>query len=238
MIAWALLNLSFACAQARDSPPGTGFLGLGVSNAMLLVNAFELWYVADALLNEGAILTTMDITTDGFGFMLSFGDLAWVPFTFATQARFLAESAGSLEAQELSTWALVGVLGVQLGGYAIFRGANGQKNAFRRNPAAPAVSHLRSMPTARGTRLLVSGWWGLARHVNYLGDWIMGLAWCLPTGLFGLSSVVPYFYAIYFASLLAHRERRDDAACLAKYGAADWGRYCALVPWRIVPWVY
>ena len=32
-----------------------------------------------------AILTTMDITTDGFGFMLSFGDLAWVPFTYSVQ---------------------------------------------------------------------------------------------------------------------------------------------------------
>jgi len=238
MMGWALLNLSFACAQARDHP-GAGFLGTGVSNAMLLVNAFELWYVADALLNEGAILTTMDVTTDGLGFMLSFGDLAWVPFTFATQARFLAESAGPPDgAQALSGAAALGVLAVQLGGYAIFRGANGQKNAFRRDPSAPAVARLRSMPTARGTRLLVSGWWGLARHVNYLGDWIMGLAWCLPTGIPGLRAAVPYFYAAYFALLLAHRERRDDAACAAKYGAADWGRYCALVPWRIVPWVY
>lgn len=237
MIGWALLNLSFAYAQSREHP-GQGFLGLGISNAMLLVNAFELWYVSDALLNERAILTTMDITTDGFGFMLSFGDLAWVPFTFATQARFLAEAAGAPHEQRLSNLALLGVLAVQAAGYLIFRGANGQKNAFRSDPKNPSVAHLKSMPTKRGTRLLVSGWWGLARHVNYLGDWIMGLAWCLPTGVRGLDAAVPYFYAAYFASLLAHRERRDDAACLVKYGREDWGRYCALVPWRIVPWVY
>jgi protein-S-isoprenylcysteine O-methyltransferase Ste14 len=237
MIGWALLNLSFAYAQAQKHP-NQGFLNLGISNAMLLVNLFELWYVSDALLNENAILTTMDITTDGFGFMLSFGDLSWVPFTFATQARFLAESAGPLYEQHLSNLALFGVLTVQAIGYLIFRGANGQKNAFRSNPRDPAVAHLKSMPTKRGTRLLVSGWWGLARHINYLGDWIMGLAWCLPTGVRGLSAVVPYFYALYFASLLAHRERRDDAACLVKYGREDWGKYCALVPWRIVPWVY
>eukprot|EP00964_Phaeocystis_antarctica_P106704 scaffold71517_cov55-Phaeocystis_antarctica.AAC.5 len=29
----------------------------------------------------------MDITTDGFGYMLAFGDLAWVPFTYSLQAR-------------------------------------------------------------------------------------------------------------------------------------------------------
>ena len=32
----------------------------------------------------------MDITTDGFGFMLVFGDLVWVPFTYTMQARYLA----------------------------------------------------------------------------------------------------------------------------------------------------
>ena len=39
----------------------------------------------DALFQERAILTTMDITTDGFGFMLAFGDLAWVPFIYSLQ---------------------------------------------------------------------------------------------------------------------------------------------------------
>ncbi|GBF96191.1 delta(14)-sterol reductase [Raphidocelis subcapitata] len=224
MIGWALLNLAFAAAQARDH----GRVGAG----MLLVNAFQLWYVADGLANERAILTTMDITTDGFGFMLAFGDLAWVPFTFTTQARFLASHP-----QPLGAAGVAAVLAVQATGYLIFRGANGQKDAFRRDPSHPSVSHLESMPTARGTRLITSGWWGAARHINYLGDWIMGFAWCMPTGLAGAAAVVPFFYCIYFAALLAHRERRDEAACRAKYGA-DWERYCRIVPWRIIPRVY
>ncbi len=62
-----------------------------ISNSMLLVNVFQLYYVADALWNEAAILTTMDITTDGFGFMLAFGDLAWVPLTFTSCARYLVD---------------------------------------------------------------------------------------------------------------------------------------------------
>ncbi len=51
----------------------------------------QLSYVLDALWNEASILTTMDITTDGFGFMLSFGDLSWVPFVFTTSTRFLVD---------------------------------------------------------------------------------------------------------------------------------------------------
>jgi hypothetical protein len=245
MIGWALLNLAFAAKQAElnlggggggasSSAAATGGIaGTGVTLGMLLVNAFQLWYVSDALANERAILTTMDITTDGFGFMLAFGDLAWVPFTFTTTARYLA-----WHWRPLSAVALAAIAAAQFGGYYIFRGANAQKDAFRRDPNGPSVRHLESMPTARGTRLLVSGWWGAARHVNYFGDWLMGLAWCMPSGLQGLQAGVPYFYAAYFAALLAHRERRDDAACRAKYGPKDWGAYCARVPWRIVPKVY
>ena len=33
----------------------------------------------------------MDIATEGFGFMLSFGNLAWVPFTYSLQARYLVD---------------------------------------------------------------------------------------------------------------------------------------------------
>ena len=80
----------------------------------------------------------------------------------------------------------------------------------------------------------MSGFWGLARHVNYLGDWVMALAWSLACG-FG--ALLPYFYPIWFAFLLVTRERRDDRWCARKYGA-DWEAYCERVPWRILPRIY
>jgi Ergosterol biosynthesis ERG4/ERG24 family len=67
-----------------------------------------------------------------------------------------------------------------------------------------------------------------------LGDWMMGLAWCLPVGF---ARPVPWFYIVYFSILLVHRERRDNDMCLSKYGAA-WETYCRKVPWRIIPGVY
>lgn len=45
---------------------------------------------------------------------------------------------------------------------------------------------LKTIPTATGKSLLVSGWWGVVRHPNYLGDLLMALAWSLPCG--GLAS--------------------------------------------------
>ena len=78
---WVVLNACFLVQQLERT--GT------VSPAMWLVNSFHVLYVVDALWNEPAILTTMDITTDGFGFMLAFGDLEWVPFTYTTQVLLL-----------------------------------------------------------------------------------------------------------------------------------------------------
>jgi len=221
LIGWTVLNAAMAVKQYHTT--GT------VSTAMMLVNLFQLTYVVDALWNEAAILTTMDITSDGFGFMLAFGDLAWVPFTYGLQARYLAHTAVTLQPLHVAL-----IVGLKLTGLLIFRGANGQKNTFRSDPTHCSVAQLKSMPTERGTKLIISGWWGVSRHVNYLGDWIMSVAWSLPTG-FG--HVVPWFYPIYFAVLLVHRERRDEACCKLKYGK-DWEKYCALVPYRIVPYVY
>ena len=41
---------------------------------------------------------------------------------------------------------------------------------------------LQTISTKSGRRLLVSSWWGMCRHPNYLGDLIMALSWSLPCG--------------------------------------------------------
>ncbi|CAK6449713.1 unnamed protein product [Pipistrellus nathusii] len=221
LIGWVLINLALLVQEAelRGSP----------SLAMWLVNGFQLLYVGDALWHEEAILTTMDITHDGFGFMLAFGDLAWVPFTYSLQAQFLLYHPQPLELPMASVICLVNAVG-----YYIFRGANSQKNTFRKNPSDPRVAGLETISTATGKQLLVSGWWGMVRHPNYLGDLIMALAWSLPCGV---SHLLPYFYLLYFTALLVHREARDEQQCLRKYGLA-WREYCRRVPYRIVPYVY
>ncbi|XP_060014695.1 delta(14)-sterol reductase TM7SF2 isoform X10 [Lagenorhynchus albirostris] len=132
LIGWVLINLALLMQEAelRGSP----------SLAMWLVNGFQLLYVGDALWHEEAVLTTMDIIHDGFGFMLAFGDLAWVPFTYSLQAQFLLYHPEPLGLPLASVICLINAVG-----YYIFRGANSQKNTFRKNPSDPrvaGVSHL------------------------------------------------------------------------------------------------
>ncbi|THH20554.1 hypothetical protein EW146_g838 [Bondarzewia mesenterica] len=219
MILWLLIDISMACEQATRT-------GGRITDSMALVLFFQGLYVMDALYNEPAILTTMDIVSDGFGFMLSVGDLLWVPFIYSLQARYLA-----FHPKELGYAWSAAILAVNFLGYWIFRSANNEKNEFRngRNP-----KNLKYMPTERGTKLLTSGWWGISRHPNYMGDLLMALAWSLPTGF---DTPITYFYVVYFAVLLIHRQRRDDENCEKKYGK-DWQKYMKLVPYRIIPYIY
>ena len=221
LIGWVLINYCMLAKQYETY----GF----VTNSMVLVCFFQFWYILDSFWAEEALLTTMDIIHDGFGFMLAFGDLAWVPFTYSLQARYLVDHPVNLP-----LWAAVAIFVLNAGGYVIFRGANSQKDAFRRDPNHPSVSHLKTMPTERGTKLIISGWWGICRHPNYVGDLVMALSWSLPCGF---NHFLPYFYVTYFAVLLIHRQLRDEHHCKQKYGK-DWDKFCQVVKWRLIPGIY
>ncbi|KAI4236124.1 MAG: hypothetical protein L6R40_006249 [Gallowayella cf. fulva] len=172
MLGWVLLDLTFVAHQYKLY----GF----VSDSMILITLFQSVYVFDALWMEPSILSQMDITTDGFGFMLAFGDLVWLPFIYSLQARYLA-----IYPVQLGIPGVAGVFAVQGLGYWIFRAANNEKNRFRTNPKDPRIEHLQYTETQSGGTLLTSGWWGFSRHPNYLGDFIMAWSYSLPTGIAG-----------------------------------------------------
>lgn len=220
LIGWVVLNASAAAKEYELT--GT------VSTAQVLLNVAQAVYVVDSLVFEDAILSTMDITTDGLGIMLVFGDLAWVPFSYTLQARTIARGT------DLSAAGLALATVLCAAGYYVFRRSNLVKHRFRTDPGHPLVRHLETMPTRRGTKLIVSGLWGLCQHPNYLGDLLFSVgmsAYC------GFSSLFAWYYPIYFLVLLVHRQLRDDHHCRAKYGA-DWDKYTARVPYKIFPYIY
>lgn len=256
---WALLNMSFIAKQYRTY----GY----ISDSILAIAAVQAYYVCEGQYAEDGILGMMDITTDGMGFMLSFGDIVWVPFLYSTQCRYL-----SVYPVHLGWNGLAAVTAVFAVGVYIFRSANSQKFTFRTKPNHPSVKDMSYIQTKRGTRLLTAGWWGMSRHINYFGDWVQASPFSLPTGIAGYlilpagsyvagagadsgvltmadgrqvtqdpikgwGMLYTYFYAVWFAIMLMHRERRDDAACAEKYGE-DWDKYKKIVKWRILPGIY
>jgi delta14-sterol reductase len=117
------------------------------------------------------------------------------------------------------------------GGFWLFRGANQQKHRFRQDPGAliwgkPAET--------LGGRLLISGFWGIGRKLNYTGEICIYLALAMTAGF---SSAVPYLVALWLGTLLVHRAWRDDKRCRAKYGQL-WEGYCSRVRFRMVPFIY
>ncbi|KAK3669702.1 erg24, C-14 sterol reductase [Recurvomyces mirabilis] len=246
LLGWLVLDLAFMARQY-------GSYGY-ITDSMLMVTIAQGIYAMDCFYNESSILTQMDLTTDGFGFMLAFGDLVWVPFIYSLQARYL-----SVHPVILGPWYSFAILAIAGFGYYVFRASNSEKNTVRTDPNNPSVAHLKYITTHTGSKLLITGWWGRARHINYLGDWFMSWSYCLPTllsgyrivdsvltpgsrlvtrdGMEGAAIPVTYFFMLYFGVLLLHRERRDELKCRRKYGK-DWEDYCKKVPYRIIPGIY
>ncbi|MBW02120.1 7-dehydrocholesterol reductase, partial [Eschrichtius robustus] len=187
IVAWTLINLSFAAKQQE--------LYGHVTNSMVLVNVLQGLY------------------------------LVYHPV-------------------QLPTRYSLGVLLLGLLGYYIFRMANHQKDLFRRTdgrcliwgrkPKVIECSFTSADKQKHHSKLLVSGFWGVARHFNYTGDLMGSLAYCLACGG---GHLLPYFYIIYMTVLLTHRCLRDEHRCASKYGR-DWDRYTAAVPYRLLPGIF
>lgn len=128
-------------------------------------------------------------------------------------------------------------------GMVLFRLTNIQKHNFRKFIAeggdlstyyiwGKPVEYIR---TEEGSYLLTSGWWGLARHFNYIGDMVMCIGWAVVCS--GPSHGFPWppvSYIIYFWLMDVHRLIRDEARCAIKY-KKDWIRYKEVVPRFLLP---
>ena len=87
---------------------------------------------------------------------------------------------------------------------------------------------------ALGDRLLISGFWGIGRKLNYTGELCLYIAW---TALAGWASPLAWLLPLWLAALLVHGAARDVRRCRAKYGAL-WDEYCRAALFRMVPFLY
>lgn len=218
LIGLVLLNLAFADAQLQEH--GT------LSVPMVLYQAFMLLYVLNYFQFEYGMIFTWDIVAERFGWMLVWGDYVLVPFFYSIPAWFLVDRLATPP-----TWAVAGLIALFLFGFVLFRGANEQKHRFK---AGHDVRIWGRPAETLGGRLLISGFWGIGRHLNYTGEICIYLAFALTTGL---QSWVPYLLPAWLIVLLAHRAWRDERHCQQKYGAL-WEQYVRRARFRMVPFVY
>ena len=196
----------------------------------LYVGLFS-FFVCEYLFFERVHLYTYDIFAERLGFKLVWGCLAWYPFFYGVGLWSMAERPNP----HAPAWLHAAAVALFFLGWSLARGANMQKYAFKRDPKQSFLG-IEPEVLARGeARVLCNGFWGVARHVNYLGEICMASGLALSLGdPFVLG---PWLYPLYYVALLGTRERDDDRRCAEKYGVV-WDQYRERVRWRIVPGIY
>ena len=109
-----------------------------------------------------------------------------------------------------------------------------QKFFFKTDPGKSFLGITPEVVTDGERTLLVNGFWGLSRHINYLGEVLMATGIALSVGY---PDMIGPGCILYYVALLFPRERDDDRRCAAKYGAL-WQEYTARVKYRIIPFIY
>ena len=231
MMGWSVILLSFAAKQVE--------LHGRISNSMLVSVGLQLVYIMTFFRREGDYFGSLDIMHDRFGFYICWGVTAWLPCVYTLVALYLVDHPVAL-----STPYAVFLFG--LGLLALWakhdadrqrhrvRATGGETTVWGRKPELIEAEYAADDGESRKSLLLLSGWWGISRHFHYVAEITVALAWTLPAMF---DNLLPYFYVIYLAILLADRAGRDDRRCRKKYGTY-WTQYCERVPYRIIPYVY
>ncbi|CAO1613069.1 unnamed protein product [Parajaminaea phylloscopi] len=239
-IPWILLfiiSVSGACRQYES-------YGYVTPNMAFMVLATGL-YINACAKGEECIPQTWDIFHEKWGFMVIFWNFAGVPFTYCYSIVYMA--AHPPHYYRFSTPTYVFLYSLLIFAHYVFDSSMAQKSRFRMQrqgnlkvrwsfPQWPwsTLENPRYLQTEHGNALLIDGWWQFARKINYTADWTQSFLW---GAIVGLTSPIPYFYPLFFLAVLTHRCTRDFERCHKKYGK-DWEKYCSIVQYRFIPYVY
>jgi delta14-sterol reductase len=189
------------------------------------------YFVLDYLTFEEVHLYTYDLFAERVGFKLGWGCIAFYPFFYVIPLW----STVALPVSTVPTGLLVLFATIFFSGWGLARGANLQKYYFKKNPMDTFLGITPETISDGNKRLLVNGFWGLSRHINYLGEILMATGIVLATGHYIL--IWPWLYPLYYVVLLVPRQLDDDKRCAMKYGPL-WQEYKKRVPYRIIPYIY
>ncbi|PWN36771.1 putative ERG4-sterol C-24 reductase [Meira miltonrushii] len=239
-IPWVLLfliSVSGACKQYE-------VYGYVTPNMAFMVLCTGL-YINACAKGEECIPQTWDMFHEKWGFMVIFWNFAGVPFTYCYSIVYMA--AHPPHYYRFSTPTYIAMYSLLIFVHWVFDSSMAQKSRFRmqlqgtlkiRNafPQWPwsTLSDPRYLQTEHGNALLIDGWWQYLRKPNYSADWTQSFLWGACAGT---RSIIPYYYALFFLAVLTHRCGRDFERCARKYGK-DWEKYCKIVPYRFIPFVY
>ncbi|CAL8128520.1 unnamed protein product [Orchesella dallaii] len=189
-------------------------------------------YIFKAFHLEDYYFTMFEMMEDHAGYNLCWGSLVWMPAFYAFQAYFFVRHPSNISNKWAAVLFCLGLLAI----YLNYDTCN-QKRRFRkalesntehmkiwgRNAVGIPVQFSTFDGKQKRSQLLISGWWGMARKINYTFELLAIIMWSLPGFQYGL------WYASYFLFLfvlMLHRAKyRHEIKCSRKYGLG-WDEYC------------
>ena len=204
---------------------------------VFLYAAFMTFYVFDYFIFERVQLYTYDLIHEHLGFKLFWGGLLVYGWLFIIPLYGMAAYPDpGISGAWRYIW-LIGSAALFVFGWSISRGANLQKYTFKRWPDRKFLGIIEPTYIEAGDRkILTSGYWGAARHFNYLGEGFLCIGIALAFGHFAV--LWAWTYAIFIITFFTIRQRFDERECAQKYGPEKWAEYQEKVPYRIFPGVY
>jgi protein-S-isoprenylcysteine O-methyltransferase Ste14 len=201
------------------------------SSGIILSAALLTYFIIDYFIFEEVHLYTYDLFAERVGFKLGWGCIVFYPYFYS----IFLWSTVELPDPHTPAWQLLLYVLIFLTGWILSRGANLQKYFFKKDPEKPFLRIIPETITDGNNALLVNGFWGISRHINYSGEILMATGIILCTGYPAMPG--PWLYPLYYVLLLIARQRDDDRRCTMKYGEL-WKTYKKRVPYRIIPYIY
>jgi 7-dehydrocholesterol reductase len=231
MMGWSVLICAFAAKQYATH----GYL----ANSMIVSNIIQIVYIIKFYWWEGGYFRSIDIMHDRFGFMICWGCLSWVTSIYTLVSFFLVTHPIQYTTPVAASILLIGLASIYINYEADWqrqhtRETNGNTTIWGKKPKTIVAHYKNAKGEVHQNLLLVSGWWGVARHFQYVPELTLSLMWTVPAGV---DHALPYFYFVFLTILLVDRSGRDEVRCRAKYGSY-WRKYCEEVPHRMIPYLF
>lgn len=252
---WALVCLSFILKDYDNmkqlSATNTVPLLNVLSSPVFISGALQIIYLFKFFWWEIGYFGTLDVMYDRCGFYISWGCLSWVfsVYTFHSGIILSHKLYGSNATNNASYFTMhalnalcvfvIGIVSIYVNYDADaqkmrVREAKGKCKVWGKAAKIITASYTNGEGKKKKSILLVSGYWGMARHFHYIPELMFALMICVPTQI---ASSLQLFYFVYLVILLCDRCGRDDDRCRRKYGKF-WNKYCAQVQYKMIPYVW
>jgi len=225
MIGLAFLNVALVTQSLMENNGEINF-------AVIMTSSMQVMYAMDAMFNEEYYFNSVDYLNSGYGWSVISSYLTF-PFLPTLITRYILHLNPTVQTAPLVFTGLLNLLG-----YVIYRTSETERCELSRDPSNPALSHLQTLDGLQGRKLIVSGWWGLVRHPNYLGEIFIQWSWVLPAAsAVGLKFWTPYYLPLVTTLMLVLRCAQTNNRHKRKYGNA-WETYSRKVQANIFPMIY